>query len=67
MVDLFENEQLRKDIKAEFLKRKGEGKPCCLMVRHRFLKCNLNEIVNRPQLITKKMVTTAKILQRALR
>jgi hypothetical protein len=24
MVDLFENEQLRKDIKAEFLKRKGE-------------------------------------------
>jgi hypothetical protein len=24
MVDLFENEQLRKDIKAEFLKRKGK-------------------------------------------
>jgi hypothetical protein len=39
MVDLFENEQLRKDIKAEFLneKEKKFGKPCCLMVRHRFL------------------------------
>jgi hypothetical protein len=38
MVDLFENEQLRKDIKAEFLnERKSLEKPCCLMVRHRFL------------------------------